>query len=212
MLPRWLKFCFSETASTVGSSVSRYSPNGTIILPPRNFNPPEERNSLITTSSSEQGSTIESYTDSYTDDDRLISETDSDVTYVPNRHCLASKSKYNFLNLPYDMHLEIKKHLNVKTSCQMRLVNRFCLEVYSTPKIWSRLSLKSDSSNYCLTKELNNLEIFCQNQSRKELDRVHIILHQVAGLQNIHVWDLIKEDPSCSLGSLKLGLLEVWAS
>lgn len=92
---------------------------------------------------------------------------------------------FPFMRLPTDLHLEIKKYLPLPEICQLRLVNKYCLEKYSKPEIWQNLSIDSSSKNYCLTKALKKLEIFCNNQSREELNRMHIILFQAINTSNI---------------------------
>ena len=194
---RLFKLCFSETASSVGSTQTRSSEpvereDSTLLSVSE-----DDQNLIETTTSESEDSDTESfvtaefgprsrrssseYDDASYDDYSSVSESStspilkSGDSFDSFRH---SNPGRHFLDMPIDIHLEIKKYLDLKTTCQMRLVNRFCLEHYSKNDIWSSLSLKSDSSNYCLTKKLKKLEIFCQNQSRTELDRMHLILFQ----------------------------------
>ena len=101
------------------------------------------------------------------EDERLIDlEPDENVVQNENidQNRTENHSSGGFERLPYEIHSEVAKHLNLADICSVRLVSVIFSRIYDDPRIYEKLVIDKESTGFKFKSALKELTIFSDDE------------------------------------------------
>lgn len=93
-------------------------------------------------------------------------EPDENVSQIENvtTNGFQNTKSNGFEELPYEIHSEIVKHLNLLDICNVRLVSMNFARIYEDARIYEKLVIDKESAGFKFTPALQELTIFSDDQ------------------------------------------------